>query len=97
MHSCIKLFLASLSMDSPFKRKSPVPFLQDFPVHILNRRPGSASLFNGLRLFFIRYFISFTATLSLFMFEAFRLLVMSSFFVRLKSSFRYGMSVVLKK
>ena len=72
MQSCIKLFLASLSMDSTLKRKSPVPFLQDFSVHILNRRPGSASLLNGLRLFFIRYFISFTATLSLFMFEAFK-------------------------
>ena len=39
----------------------------------------------------------FTAKLSLSMFEAFRLSVMSSYFVRFKSSFRYDMIVVLKK
>ena len=52
-------------MNSTFKRKFSVPFLYDFHVHILDRRSGSASLLNGLRLFSIIDFISFTAKLSL--------------------------------
>ena len=50
-----------------------------------------AFLYHGFCFFF------FTAKLSLSMFEAFRLSVMSSCFVRFKSSFRYDMIVVLKK
>ena len=71
--------------------------MHDFPVHILKRQTGSASFLNGLRLFSVIEFISFTAKLSLFMFEAFRLWVISSFYVRFKSLYRYDMIVVLKK
>ena len=69
-------------------------FLHDFPWHILNRRNGPACLLNSF-VFYLFYF--FTAKSSLLMFEAFRLSVMSSFFVRFKSSFRYNIIVVLKK
>ena len=82
-------------MDSTFKRKSSVAFFYNFPVNILDRRSRSASLLNGLRLFID--FISFTTKLSLFMFEACRLSVISPFFIRFKSSFRCNMIVVLKK
>ena len=89
MHSCIRKWTLHL------KRKSSVAFLYNFPVNILDRRSGSASLLNRLRLFID--FISFTTKLSLFMFEAFRLSVISPFFVRFKSSFRCNMIVVHKK
>ena len=75
--------------DCIFKRKSSVLFFRDSSVHILNRRSGSASLLNELRLFSIIDFNSFTTKLPLFMFEAFRLSVTSSFFFRIKSWFRY--------
>ena len=51
----------------------------------------------SVKAFLYHRFFFFTAKLSLSMFEAFRLSVMSSYFVRFKSSFRYDMIAVLKK
>ena len=72
-------------------------FLHELPVHISTRRYRPAFFLKELKLVSVIGFTSFTAKLSLFAFEAFRVSVMSSFFIIFKSSFRYEIIVALKR